>query len=233
MVAYSIDEVKSKCLRKAVKVYDLKKLKLIPINEREQPNKEILLVDAVSGHKVIDRDELSSLGYTYVDGKPIKLSKLSSSYTVYIVKKSKENVNVAYIPKDRYVEYKGKKISGKYIIVYENGKVSTCSKKVFHKIFRFLPDVRFDNIFEKVMNRKMEDKLPRFRIEAKVKGRKGLTGYIIEDTKTGNVSSYSVAEAVCLVKNGKVQGDVRVAKNMNNKEFLKGAVIDSVQTVQG
>lgn len=242
MIAYTMNDVISKGLRKAEKVYDLEKLSVIPINQRKDPSKEILLVSATGGKRVVSREEISELGYTYVDGKQIKLSKLSSSFSLFVVRPINELVRVVYIPSNRYVEHNNKKISGKYIIVADNGKISTCSKKVFHKLFRFLPDVRFDNILHKVLgycdtsvkeNKTKEEKnVSEYRIEAKVKGNVGLVGYLVEDIKTGETQSLTVSESVDLVKKGKVIGNVRVAKNKDGQEFLSGADIKSLQTLQ-
>jgi hypothetical protein len=154
MVAYTMDEIVSKGTRKAVKLHDLQKLRVVPINKRDDPNKEISLVGSSGSKRYVSREEIKELGYTYTDGSEVKTSRLSSKFSVYVTRPIKEKVDVVYIPRGRYVEHKGKKITDKYIIVSEDGSVGTCNKKVFRKLYKFLPDVKYDNVREAVENKK-------------------------------------------------------------------------------
>ena len=231
MIAYTMEDMKTKGMRKAEKVYDLQKLSIIPINQRSNPNEEVLLVSATGGKRVVSREEVSKLGYTYTDGSEIKLSRLSSKYSIYVVRPIRENVNVVYVPKGRYVEHRGKKITNKYIIVNDKGKVSTCSKKIFHKLFRFLPDIRIDNIIDTIVrrNRKASNKI--FSIEAKVIEDGKLKGYVVENMLTGRTESYTIKECVNIVKNKQMYGDVRIVVTNGGQQILGGSDVDKLGNI--
>lgn len=220
MRAYTLEDVQRSLSVEAVMLRDVVRVKLIPINMREEPNKEFLVTSAFGIKETVSREELENSGYTYLSGKKLKLRTMSSKKEVYLLRNSNKNIKVVYIPYDSYLVLYGKKISDRYVVLDEDGNVGTCSKKVFRKTCIIKPDVR---IYRAIDKRGIEKYIP---IGKTMEGRY-LNGYVFESQKTGIVSSFTVKESVELCENGLIIGDVKVVKAGNSNK-LGGADIDKL-----
>lgn len=220
MKAYTLEEVTNKLTLEAVMVRELVKVKLIPINLRESRDMEFNVVNNFGMKDTISREELLSSGFTYLSGKPLKIRTMSSKKDVYLFKQSNESIRAVFIPDSRYVIINGRKVSNKYIIVDRDGNIGTCSRKVFRKTCILKPDVRVERAIEK-------NSIEKFVPVSKMMNGRYLSGYVFENTKTGEVNSLSVKESVELFNKGLIEGEVKlVSTGKGNK--LGGSDIDKL-----